>query len=90
MSITLTCAKCGAEDSIVADDVVQLVANAASWDMSPDGMTLEPEWEGGSDVDWDTQRPRDPKWPYCCSECGKSYSPGQLVGLIKKEEDDES
>jgi hypothetical protein len=72
-----TCKHCGSQD-IHGYDTIVATAVISHFNLKEDG-TLEPEWEGSTDVIWDTQKPYDASKPFFCEGCSKLLSIEDLV-----------
>ncbi len=77
MEIHPTCKHCGSGEIFGYDRIVGLpyiscfLRNAAG--------VLEPEWEGSTEVLWDTQRPIDESKPFICGGCDMLLAVDDLI-----------
>lgn len=83
--VEVSCPHCGSTD-LVSYDVVIATAGITGWTRDAAGK-LHPEYGGGSDVDWDSQRPKDPQRPYQCEGCDAMLAVSELV-VAEVEDDD--
>jgi hypothetical protein len=74
--VEAVCPKCGS-DRLASVDVVTTFASIIGWEKNSAGK-LEPQYAGGSEVLWDSQRHYDPKTPYCCRRCGATFAQPKL------------
>lgn len=84
MTLIMKCGECGSSDIVLLESVVCRTP-IGSWSRDADGI-LQYELMGGTDVDWNSQRPIDEELPYECSECGCGLSD---AGLDAEESNDD-
>lgn len=77
--ITELTGKCPTCDStqIASYDRVYATARVACFYRAPDG-TVDAEYAGESDVDWNSQEPVDRAKPFVCLDCGQRLSLDQI------------
>jgi DNA-directed RNA polymerase subunit RPC12/RpoP len=70
----LTCPSCGVEDSIAEIDLIPGYAKIHG--ISADGSF---EWAGGTEVDWNNQRPANDPPEYICLHCNDRFRKEALI-----------
>lgn len=66
------CPKCS-KGHIARRDIVSAEAHVEG--VNPDGSI---NWQGGSDIDWDSQRPADNPAEFVCLACNEHFEAEQL------------
>lgn len=80
------CKKCGGEDLSAYDTVIAL-AGISGWTRQADG-SMEPEYDGGSEVLWDSQSPYKAEKPYHCGDCGELIALEDIEFTSGEEDED--
>lgn len=82
--LEFACPHCGSHE-LASLDVVEATAAITGWSKSADGV-LEPQYEGRSDVHWDTQAAKDAEKPYTCTSCDSPLGASELVPAVAAED----
>jgi len=80
MALVVKCHNCGSEDIVLLERVTCRTP-IQSWRYDEDRV-LQHEFSGGTEIDWNSQRPDDAETPYECLECGTELG---IIGLEVEE-----
>ena len=72
------CKYCG-NTEIVTRDIIEANAGIFDWEYADETGELVPNYDGQTDVLWDSQKPANPSKPYYCSDCDTDLGVGELV-----------